>query len=307
MNIKKYIFEKFLFLFSVLFFVPGMAFASSVYFETAKSTIFAGDTFIISVKIDSEEEDINSVEGSIVLESKNDNFVVNDFSLAQSVFTLWPRTPSLSEDTNIISFAGGVPGGFDDGKATLFNIVVETDKEGAIQISPKDIAIYANDGKGTRVPVKIQNLTIQVSPKNEGIAPVNEWNTLVINDKTNPDKFTIEVGRDSSLFDGKRFAFFTAIDKQSGISYYEVSENDNLPIRSGSMYVLQNQDENITPKLTVTAYDKAGNKTTVSYEKPGFKIFGFSLNFFLLLIVIIIVWFILKRIKRNRNNVQNNQ
>lgn len=303
MNMKKYIFEKYLFLFSVLFFVPGLANAANVYFETVKNTIFAEDTFIISVKIDSEKEDINSVEGSIVLESNNDNFVVNDFSLAQSIFTLWPRTPSLSQDGNVISFAGGVPGGFDTDKATLFNIVVETNKSGVIKISPKDMAVYANDGKGTRVPVEVQNLTIEISPKNEGVAPTNEWNTLVVSDKTNPEKFTIEIGRDSSLFDGKRFAFFTAIDKQSGISYYEVSENNNPPIRSGSMYVLQNQDENMTPSLIVTAYDKAGNKTVVNYEEPGFKVFGFSLNFFILLGIILFIWVLFKKIKRNRKNV----
>lgn len=304
---KKYILEKYLFLFLTLFFVPSFASAANVYFETTKSSIFAGDTFIVSVKVDSEKEEINSIDGNIVLESKNNNFVVNDFSLAQSIFTLWPRTPSLSEKDNTISFAGGVPGGFNDEKATLFNIVIETSKEGVINISPKDIAVYANDGKGTRVQTTVQDLTIEVFPKNEGIAPINEWNDVVIGDKTNPEKFTIEIGRESSLFDGKRFAFFTAIDEQSGISYYEVSENGNPPIRSGSMYVLQNQDEKITPQLSVTAYDKAGNKTVVNYEKSGFKVLGFSLNFLILLALIIVVSLFFKRIRRNRKNVQNIQ
>ena len=61
--------------------------------------------------------------GDIVLENNNQSLVVNDFSLAKSVFSLWPRTPSLSKDGNTISFAGGVPGGFSLDKAILFNII----------------------------------------------------------------------------------------------------------------------------------------------------------------------------------------
>lgn len=295
---------KFMFAFLVVGLIPSFALAANIYFETARSNVSVGDIFIVSAKIDSGKTNINSVEGDVVLESNDGNLVVNDFSLAKSIFSLWPRTPSLSEDGNIISFVGGVPGGFNLDKAILFNIILQADKEGTIKISPRDIAVFANDGNGTRVPVTIGSLDIKISPKNEAVASSNEWSSLVTSDKTNPDDFDIVIGKDNSLFDGRRFAFFTAVDNQSGISYYEVSENDNLPIRSGSMYVLQNQDENVAPKLTVTAYDKAGNKTTSVYKSPSTTIFGFSLNFILILIAIIIIWFVFRKIKRSKKNVQ---
>lgn len=304
---------KFLGLFLVIGFVPSIASASNIYFEATKNTVSVGDTFIISVKVDSQKTNINSVEGDIVFESNNENIVVNDFSLAKSVFSLWPRTPSLSKDGNTISFVGGVPGGFNLDKTILFNIIVEAKKEGTIKISPKNIAVYANDGNGTRVPVDLKSLILKISPKDEGIASNNEWINLVSSDKINPEKFTIVIGKDEALFDGKRFAFFTAVDNQSGISYYEVSEDGKEAIRSGSMYVLGNQDENITPNLKVTAYDKAGNKTVSIYKKPGFAIFGFSLNFFIIIIVIVIVWFSIKkikkvkRIKRVKSNAEENK
>jgi len=304
---------KFAVLSLVMGFVPSVASAANIYFETTKSSVSVGDTFIVSAKIDSDKANINSVEGDINLESNDNNVVVNDFSLAKSVFSLWPRTPSLSKDGNTISFVGGVPGGFNLNKTILFNIIIEATKEGTIKISPKNMAVYANDGKGTRVPITLSNLTLNILPKNEGIAPTNEWMNLVSSDKTNPEKFTIVVGKESSLFGGKRFAFFTAVDNQSGISYYEVSEDGNPAIRSGSMYVLGNQDDNVTPNLKVTAYDKAGNKTVSVYKKPGYTIFGFSLNFFITIIIIIIVWFIIKRvkkvrrIKRIKHNASENQ
>jgi hypothetical protein len=302
---KKYIL-RYMVLFLIISFVPGIASAANVYLETTKNTVSVGDIFIVSAKIDSKGTNINSMEGDFVLDLNSNNLVVNDFSLAKSIFSLWPRTPSLSKDGNTISFVGGVPGGFELDKAILFNIILQADKEGDIKISPKNIAIFANDGKGTRVPVEVSSLDIKVSPKNDSVAPFNEWSTLVTGDKTNPEDFDIVVGKDPTLFEGRRFAFFTAVDNQSGISYYEVSENDKPAIRSGSMYVLENQGEDDI-NLKVTAYDKAGNKTDVTYKNPGVMIFGFSLNFIIIVLAIIIVWFLFMKIKRNKKNVQKEQ
>lgn len=310
---KKINFKVYLFLFLSVVFVPNMAHAANIYFETARDTVSVGDTFIVSAKIDSPDTLVNVVEGAVALENNNGSVVVNDFSLAKSIFSAWPTTPSLSQDGNTINFAGGVPGGFKLSKAIMFNFVLEADAEGEIKISSKNIAVLANDGKGTRVPAELKSLTIKVLPKNESVAPSNEWLSLVSSDKTKPENFAILIGKDPSFSDGKRFAFFTSVDNQSGISYYEVSEDGKPAVRSGSTYVLQNQDDSVTPNLVVTAYDKAGNKTISVYKKPGTTIFGFSLNFIIIIIVIIILFFLIKRIlkvrriKKARINAQNNQ
>jgi hypothetical protein len=310
---KKYILGKYLVLFLILGFIPSMAHAASIYFETSRDTVSVGDTFIVSAKIDAQGTSINTVDGSVVLGNNNGNVVVNDFSLAKSVFSAWPATPSLSTDGNTISFVGGVPGGFNFDKAIIFNFILEADKEGDITISPKDIAVFANDGKATRVPTDFKSLTIKVLPKNDNIASENDWLNLVTSDKTSPEPFTILIGKDPSLSNGKRFAFFTAVDNQSGISYYEVSEDGKPAVRSGSTYVLQNQNENSTPNLVVTAYDKAGNKTVAVYKKPVTTLFGISLNFIIAILVIIILFFVFKRIikvkkmRRIKNNAGNNQ
>lgn len=296
---KKYLISS-LVVFIFLGFLPNIVSAANIYFEVTNREVSVGDTFIITAKIDAQNTKINSVEGDIVFENNQENIVVNDFSLAKSIFSLWPRTPSLSKDGNVISFVGGVPGGFDTEKMILFNIIVEANKEGGIKISGKDIAVFGNDGMGTRLPVAFSSLDIKVNPKSEVNAPNNEWTNLVIGDKENPEKFEIVVGKDASLFDGQRFAFFTSVDNQSGISYYEVSEDGKPAIRSGSMYVLGNQDDQITPDLVVTAYDKAGNKTVSVYKKPVTTIFGFSLNFIIIVISLCIIWFVIRRIRRNK-------
>jgi len=304
---KKYILAKCLMLSLVIGFIPSIAGAANVYLETSRNTVSAGDTFIIRVKIDALNKDINSVEGDIVLQAQNNNFVVKDFSLAQSLFSLWPQTPSLSQDGNTISFVGGVPGGFNSNKVTLFNIIVKTSEEGDIEVSPKNIIVFANDGQGTKLPVTASGLTIKVEESDTGSAERDEWADLVNQDKENPSFLLITLGREPSMFEGKRFAFFTAIDGQSGISYYEVSEDGNPAVRSGSMYVLSNQDDSIIPNLVVTVYDKAGNKTTAIYKTPGFAILGIPLYFFIVFAVIFIIWVLFRIIKRNKKYVRTNQ
>lgn len=231
--------KKYIIALLLLSFVPYIASAATISFETKRTTVSAGDTFIVSALIDPKTATVNSVEGDITITSATNSSTVNDFSLAQSIFTLWPRTPSLSLNGDVVSFIGGVPGGFSKGKAILFNIIIEATKEGVIRVSPKNIAVYSNDGKGTRVPVDFAPLDIKVTPKNDAIAATNDWVTTVTTDTNSPEKFPIIIGSDSSVFNGKKFAFFSAIDKESGVSYYEVSENKQAPVRSGSMYVLQ--------------------------------------------------------------------
>jgi len=301
---NKYILKVFLGLLIALVFVPNVASAALLYFESSKKEVSVGDTFIVSIIVDSEDAVVNSIEGDIVFGSKV-NSVVNDFSLAKSVFTLWPRTPSLSQDGDMVSFVGGLPGGLDLNKAVLFNIVVEAQKEGEINLSARDLSMFASDGQGTVIPVKSNTSSIKVNPKRESGIPSNEWVNLVLGDKTSPKEFPITLGRETSLFEGKRFAFFTAIDEESGISYYEVSENGKLPVRSGSMYLLENQDENLDPDLVVTAYDKAGNKTISKYQPVVTSFFGFTLKTLVVTILgIVVVLFFLIRFVKNKKNAK---
>ncbi len=255
-NIKFIIFAV---LFSVL---PASVSAATVYLESSRNTISVGDTAVVAVKINAEGGVLNTVDGEIGMKSLLNNVVVQEFSLSNSSFGLWPRTPSLSTDGKTVSFVGGVPGGFSIEGATLFKMIIEARKEGTVIISPQNISVFANDGAGTKMPVTMKNLAIRVVPKNPNTPVQNDWAGIVAQDAVAPESFIIVLGQDNSLFQGKKFAFFSSVDNQSGIDYYEVSENGRPAVRSGSTYVLQDQSENVT--LDVVAVDKAGNKKTAS-------------------------------------------
>lgn len=285
-------------LIAIILIAPITSFAASVYMEASRSSVSVGDTIVVAVKINAEGAIINTVEGEVATKS---GIKVQEFSLANSAFGLWPRTPSLSVDGRVVSFVGGVPGGFSIEGATLFNIIVEATKEGKVTLSPRNISAYLNDGKGTKVPVTLKDLVIDVSPKKTDTASQNDWSTLVSKDVLPPEKFIIVLGQDQKMYDGKIFAFFSAVDNQSGISYYEVSENDQPAVRSGSTYVFKDQSGKAT--LSVVAYDKAGNKREAVYNQ-GPLLSGVSWGWVL---VIVLAGYILVRIiKKYRNTNKDN-
>jgi hypothetical protein len=263
---KKYIYNT-VALVTFFILIPAITSAATVYIETAQNKISVGDTAILNVKINAEGATINTVEGTVSLKSLGGNLVVKEFSLANSAFGLWPRTPSLSNDGKTISFVGGVPGGFSIEGATLFKIIVEAQKEGAVTLVPESLNAFANDGEGTKVSIKGVNLPVTVISAQKGVQPTNEWQKVIGGDKTAPEDFIIVLGQDSSLFEGKKFAFFSALDNQSGVDHYDVSENGAPAVRSGSTYVLQDQSGQV--KLDVIAYDKAGNKKSSTYSGTG--------------------------------------
>ncbi|MEY2664636.1 MAG: hypothetical protein RIT04_444 [Candidatus Parcubacteria bacterium] len=298
---KKYInnIQYVLILAAILVLAPASAKAATVYLEATRSAVSVGDTTIIAVKINAEGKEINTVDGEIVLKSTTGSGAVEEFSLANSAFGLWPRTPSLSQDGRTISFVGGVPGGFSIEGATLFNIVVDATKEGALTIAPQNISVYANDGKGNKLPVQLKGITINVGAKKAGIPVQNDWAGAVSRDTAAPEDFIIVPGQDNTLFEGKKFVYFSSVDNQTGIDHYDVSENGRAVVRSGSTYVLQDQKGPVS--LNVVAYDKAGNKKVATYTEGSQPIAWVPV--IIIVLVGVVVWFVLKKLfKRNKVN-----
>jgi hypothetical protein len=286
-----------------LTFVPSIVSAAVVYVEPSRADISVGDTVILNVKINAEGTTINTVDGDIATVSGGDGVEVKEFSLANSAFGLWPRTPSLSADGKIVTFVGGVPGGFNIEGATMFKIIYEAKAAGEVTISPVNISVYANDGSGTKLPVQLRNTVINVKDKNPSEPVVDEWKSLIAQDVIPPQDFIIVPGQDASLFEGKTFVFFSAVDNETGVSYYEVSENGAPAVRSGSTYVLQNQTGPVV--LTVTAYDKAGNKKQATYNSEDVKT-GISwdiVGLVVALVILLVLVLVYRKMRRNNVNV----
>jgi len=270
---------------------PVCAFAATVSLESSRTDISVGDTVVVTANMDADGASINTVEGNIALSSGDGRLAAREFSLTGSALGLWPRTPSLSSDGLSVSFVGGEPGGFNVSGATMFKMILQAEKEGSVTLTPQDITAYANDGKGTKLPAQTKDLVINIGPAKAGSAPINDWNSLVAEDATPPNDFTVTLGRDNSMFGGREFAFWNAADDQSGISYYEVSEDGAPVVRSGNTYVLNDQSGSVN--LVVTAYDKAGNKRVETYPPSAAASAGVLWIARILVVLIAIVAWIL--------------
>ena len=232
------------------------------------SDIGAKDVFVIDILLDTEGENINTIDGSIKLLSPLAVTEVRDISVAGSSVSLWPRKPSLSEKGDVISFAGGIPGGVIGKAIPLFKIVVSVNRESELRIQTSDIKAYVNDGKGTALDV-----TPKFSPISVGVAkavPVDLWKENISSDNTPPEPFDIKILRDKSINSNNFYISYGTIDLDSGISHYEVKEGRREPVRAGETYVLIDQEAKTN--ISVTAYDKAGNARTVAFSSGNKKI-----------------------------------
>ena len=288
----------FILAFSAIF-LPCSVFASTVYIDTSHPDFFVGDTIMFSVRVDSENKDINAVGGSVLLDYLTGSASLIDINTSGSKFSLWPGKPLPSLNGTSISFAGGAPGGFNSKDAIVFNIILKLQKAGPISLTLNNLSVYLNDGQGTKDETSVKNLVIDVLPKESDSRPVDDWSSLASDDKTPPEPFEIYLGQEGSVFDGKKFLSFNTVDKQSDIAYYEVRENDLPPVRSDNTYILQEQNKPV--KVTIIAYDSAGNARESVYNSaspsPNYVIY------FVIFIIIILLVFIFRKMRKNKNKL----
>ncbi len=286
MNSKKIYF---ILAFSAIF-LPSSVLASSVYIDTNHSEFFVGDTILVSVHVDSESKNINAVEGEVLLDHAADAFSLTDINTSGSQFSLWPIKPLPSEHNARISFAGGAPGGFVSKDAIVFNIVLKLQKAGQIALSPNNIEVYLNDGKGTKDEVSVKDLIINVLPKKSDAKAADDWSRIISNDKTAPESFEITIGQDPSIFDNQHFVSFFTTDAESGVAFYEVQEGERGFVRTESPYVLK--DQSLQSLVKIKAVDKAGNERIEELMPfaptvPFYKNILFWIAVFIIIIIVI--------------------
>jgi hypothetical protein len=242
---------------TLLLFSACSAFAATVNLETRNTNVQTGNEFEVKLFLDSNKEDVNAIEGSVVVPS--DLFTVKEIRDGDSVINFWVDRPN--ETNGVIPFSGIIPGGFNDTKGLLFSIILQPKQEGKAAIAINNLHVLLNDGKGTSTDATSTALSIGVTGQTTGTQPV----LTAIIDTEPPEIFTPEVTSDPTMFDGKYFLVFATQDKGSGIDHYEVREGTAPFIIAKSPYLLQNQK--LDSDITVLAYDRSGNERMATLPK----------------------------------------
>lgn len=287
-NYKQNILKSSVFVFS--FCLSFLIFSSSIsaavlYLDPEVGEYYPGDTLIVTIRIDTQEECINVVE--VDLGFSKEMLTVEDFSEGDSILTHWiekPGSEDLSDINNkgMISFAGGIPGGFcgrlagDPGLSNVLGKVIfkipsliigsainsELDLE--ILSSSK---IFLHDGYGTRAELYTQKARYVVL---DGARPAkDEWQEKLTTDDVLPEPFIIELQQSPAIFNGQYFVIFWTTDKQTGIDYFQIKEGDGDFKIVTSPYLLEGQT--LKNKITVKAVDKAGNERIVGYTPSEYR------------------------------------
>lgn len=267
---------------------PSFVHAAQIYLDPATGTYPLGLTFEVDVRLDNAGQCINAA--SVDIAYPKDLLQPVAVSDGDSILSLWVKEPTIYSNYGIISFVGGLPGGYCGrvaGDANLSNklatlyfqfptstVVTSSSIPQTATISiVSSTQVVLNDGNGTLAPLTLAGASYTQLLKGQ-YAPENAWEDNIQSDTIPPEPFTVGVYKDPSLFNDQLFAVFSTVDKQTGVDHYDVAEvptadigkpEDQLNwVRAVSPYLIQNQ--NLDGLIEVRAVDKAGNERIATYS-----------------------------------------
>jgi hypothetical protein len=251
-----------------LLFLPFSADAALMYIDPPQGQYGRGDTFMLSVRLEPEDECVNAAHVEVAYPKETLRAV--DFSRGDSIFSLWVEEPKIDLERGVVTFSGGIPGGYCGrikGDPVLTNVLgkivftaINTDEsEARVALTESSVA-YLNDGGGTLAPLSRAEALFQLATTAQTSG--NPWLTEVGEDAIPPEAFTIEIQSTRDVFDGHYYAVFSTLDKQSGIDHYEIFEKDVWkPVTSPHRLY----DQSLRSGVQIKAIDKAGNERFGEY------------------------------------------
>lgn len=233
---------------------------------TANRPPSVSEQFILDVFVDTEGENINSMEVS--LDFPFDQYKFEGYEADGGVISLWVVKP-FEASPGKIRFSGVVPGGverlYDPLHTTqkalpIARLLFRPLREGEGEFVLKDTTLFRNDGEGSLIGVPRFSKKFVVLPER----PFDTSESL---DKTPPFPFVIEQIEGSSFGKTPSMLLFTTIDKDSGIERYEVRVGKGKFVTTTSPFPTP---QRLLPySVTVRAVDFAGNYQDAVIVLPG--------------------------------------
>lgn len=201
---------------SILFLLfPLVAEGATLYLMPQSQTVYQGDTFIIEVRLDTEDEEINAVRTNLTFSASLLEII--DLSKGGSILSLWVKEPSILNGG--LSFLGGVPGGFKE-EGRIGRIIFKGKEIGKAEVNFKESSqVLLNDGKGTPASLTFFEGNYQIIKKPEELP--------IISSSSHPDQNkwfksnTLHLRWD--LIEGAQYSYLLSRDP--------LAEPDDIPDR----------------------------------------------------------------------------
>lgn len=141
---------KYLLFFFILFLFPFYSNAATLGFSPSSGTYKAGETFSVSVVVNTENKSINAVSANIIFPTSLLRVV--SVSKSDSVINYWVQEPSFSNTNGTINLEGVIVNpGFTGSSGKVLRITFEAKSSGVSDVKYEISSVLANDGLGTNV------------------------------------------------------------------------------------------------------------------------------------------------------------
>lgn len=126
------------------------------------SSVLVNQSIELPILIDTKDETINAAE--VYLTYDPAFLTVTEVTKKDSFFQLWvDGEPSFSKEKSQITFAGGLPTPGFRGKGQIGTVQFTPTKRGQTTIVfAEKTRVLLNDGKGTKIPLRLSPITITV-------------------------------------------------------------------------------------------------------------------------------------------------
>lgn len=263
---------------------PWVSEAATLYLDPREDGLQVGDTLIMAVRVDVDEEAGECINLADVEISYPSTIQAVDTSVGQSIMQLWVERPVIDAENGRVTLAGGIPNGYCGripGDPGMTNVIAEivfrhTAPDAAAATSTAEMnftsrsTLYLNDGNGTAAPLTTYGAAITLYPTTADDLG-DAWTDAVTADTAPPQPFSISLERNEQMFDGEYYIVFNTSDKQTGIAEYEVMEEpleEQSLFRFGGVNALWREavspyrlrDQSLNTTIRVRATDKAGNE-----------------------------------------------
>lgn len=238
------------------FFSARVVFAGEILFSVVPNHEAHESVTVVEVELDTQGVALNAIQGTIAFLGTGADMVTSVLiETGDSIVSLWPIVPVYSGKDKVIQFTGGSMEAFPS-KGTLFRMRIFSTGSAPLTLSWIGGNAYRNDGQGTEEAVSSRSLVLSLTQSTPDII------SAASSDSAPPYFDALYVSRDDDVMNGNYFLSFHAMDALSGISHYEVVEDQvTTRIERDDVYVLRDQER--MSKVVVIAYDQAGNSVSV--------------------------------------------
>lgn len=228
-----------------------------------------GQTFAGELFLEAGSSGINGIEGEISLPS---HVNITEVRTAGSAIPLWvvpPALPAGGDEAKVISFAGIVPSGSLAGTVPVFSFVGSTVRPGISEFAMSGRAAVS-DGSGTAEAIAERRTALPII-ESQRVRPFSD----PLSDNDAPEPFSPYVASDDSVFGGEPALFFSAVDKGTGVAFYEIGVirrgEGGAPTWQKSASPAKLSDFSGARRIFVKATDQRGNYRIAELPAEDFR------------------------------------